>query len=277
MAHAASLAASATPRHRRPIDVHVHIPHPIHLVFPPFDMYSTGELAVTVRDDGVETRGTLAIQRGGKLELFGHEHHLTKGSITFDEAHPHGEFDMVFERKLPDVAMRHLARSAGTQQIWFAGSPSKPVVSLHGAANSSLEEYMAMSQTGRPIATSAPNLPASETVTAPRGDQFFVLSFMATNLKHLMFLDRIDAWADPYQADGGYGQITNMEAERYAKDHKSRVRAVVRPTTPGRSTAELQVDRVLVNDDRKALGVGVRAGDRLGGGVGLFFEWSSAE
>jgi len=33
---------------------------------------------------------------------------------------------------------------------------------------------------------------ASETVQAPRGDQLFVLTFMASNLPHLLFLDRVD-------------------------------------------------------------------------------------
>jgi hypothetical protein len=85
------------------------------------------------------------------------------------------------------------------------------------------------------------------------------------------------AWADPYQYGGAYGQIRNVEAERYSRDESSRVRAVVRPPTPGRSSAELQYDRVFLHDDRKAFGAGVRAGDRGGGGLGLFFEWSSAD
>jgi hypothetical protein len=51
----------------------------------------------------------------------------------------------------------------------------------------------------------------------------------------------------------------------------------VRPPTPGRSSTELQYDRVFFHDDRKAFGAGLRAGDRGGGGLGLFFEWSSAD
>lgn len=48
-----------------------------------------------------------------------------------------------------------------------------------------------------------------------------------------------------------------------------------RPTVPGRSTTELQLDRMFLHDTRKALGIGLRAGDRLGGGIGLVFDWSS--
>ena len=75
----------------------------------------------------------------------------------------------------------------------------------------------------------------------------------------------------------GDRHLTHVEAESFSADQRRRTRAVVRPPTPGRSTAELQWDRLLHNTDRTLLGVGLRAGDRLGGGVGMFFEWSSAD
>jgi hypothetical protein len=109
----------------------------------------------------------------------------------------------------------------------------------------------------------------------PRGDQLFVLTFMATNLPHLLFLDRIQAWADATEPTGGYGQIRDLEAEKYSKDEGARVRAVVRPPQLGRSNAELQLDRVFVHHDRGVFGIGLRAGDRLGGGAAVFVEWSS--
>jgi hypothetical protein len=112
-------------------------------------------------------------------------------------------------------------------------------------------------------------------VLAPRGDQLSVMTFLAGNLPKLTFLDRIAAWSDP--ADSKYGQIKHVEAERYNATDTTRVRAVVRPQQPGRSAAEIQVDRLLIHSDRAAAGIGVRAGDRLGGGVGFFVEWSSKD
>jgi hypothetical protein len=114
-------------------------------------------------------------------------------------------------------------------------------------------------------------------VQAPRGDQLSVLTFLAGNLPHLLFLDRISAWSDPYERADAYGRVQHLEAERYTRGDRARVRAVVRPTTPGRSSAELQYDRMLLHTDRAAAGVGVRAGDRGGGGVGVFVEWSSED
>ncbi|MBA2542995.1 MAG: translocation/assembly module TamB domain-containing protein, partial [Deltaproteobacteria bacterium] len=271
------LAVAAVPtaaKKRRAMDIRIHIPKAIRLDQTPMDVMARGDITVAIRDSGIVTRGKLTMDRG-KLNLFGRDHALTEGSLTFSEQHPQGFLALTFERKLPDVAMRDLKRSAGGARVTFNGSPSKPKTSLSGSANAAMFEVMAMYNAGRPTSVARPGLPTSSLVQAPRGDQLFMLTFMASNLPHLLFLDRINAWADPYASS--YGQIANLEAEKYSRDQKSRVKAVVRPNTPGRSNAELQYDRMLINNDRAAVGVGVRAGDRLGGGVGVFVEWSSKE
>jgi hypothetical protein len=279
-AHAGKLPYSpvpvAVPRKRKPIDIRVHIPKPIRLNQTPFDVMAHGDINIKVRDDGVTTRGALTMD-SGSLYLFGYNHDLIQGSLVFDDAHPQGWLALTFDRKLPDVAMRELARSGSGAQVKFAGSPTRPKTQLQGTAGAALFEVMAMYNAGRPVYVTRPGLPASSTVQAPRGDQLFMLTFMASNLPHLLFLDRVAAYADPYAARGSYGQIRNVEAERVSANKHSRIRAVVRPPTPGRSKAELQWDRLFVHDDRKAIGVGVRAGDRAGGGVGLFVEWSSSD
>ena len=264
----------AEPRKVRPMDIRVHIPHPIRLIQAPFDVMARGELAVTVRDTGVQTRGTLTME-SGTLFLFGYYHRLTEGSLAFTDEHPHGWLALSFERPLPDVAMRELALASGGAGVKFAGPPTKPKTQLGGSANAALAEVMAMYNTGHALYVTRPGLPASATVQAPRGDQLFVLTFMASNLPHLLFLDRVTAYADPYASRGNYGRITNVEADHYARKERYRVRAVVRPPAPGRSSAELQMDRLLIHSDRAAAGVGVRAGDRGGGGIGAFVEWSS--
>lgn len=268
----AALVAPAAPRKRRPLDIRVHIPRAIRLEQTPMDLMARGDLAITVRDEGIKTRGTLTME-SGTLELFGHSHKLTSGKVSFTDEHPKGLMELTFDRELPAYAKRELAANADAARITFTGNPTKPKVALAGAAGAGLADIMSMYNAGRPVSISRPGLPATATIEAPRGDQLMMLTFMASNLRHLLFLDRITAWSgDPQRA---YGQVTNVEAERYTKDNKSRVRAVVRPTTPGRNTTEVQYDRLLINSDRTAVGVGVRAGDRLGGGVGVFLEWSS--
>jgi hypothetical protein len=263
---------AAAPRKRRPVDIRIHIPDPIRIEQPPIAAMARGDLTVAIRDAGVTTRGRLTMDRGN-LYLFGHHHPLVDGSLEFSDAHPRGWLSLTFERHLPPVVMRQLSRaSAGAgARVTFTGSPtSKPKTTLSGAANAALFEVMAMNNAGRPLHAVRPGMPATATVQAPRGDQLQMLTFMASNLPHLLFLDKITAWSGER-----YGRIENVEAEAYGK--KSRVRAVVRPRTPGRSTAEVQLDRVLVDDDGAAVGVGVRAGNRLGGGVGVFVEWSSRD
>ena len=118
-------------------------------------------------------------------------------------------------------------------------------------------------------------MPATATVQAPRGDQLSMLSFMASNMPHLLFLDRFAAWADPTEGRAAYGRVEHFEGEKTSRSGKNRVRVVTRPPTPGRSSAEIQFDRLLMDRRRSAFGVGVRGGSRAGGGVGFFFEWSS--
>ena len=269
-----AVASTVAPRKKRPMDIRIHIPKAIRLEQTPMDVMAKGEVTVAIREDGTRINGKLTME-SGKLDLFGHAHQLLEGSLTFDDAHPQGEMALTFERQLPAVAMRDLARRSGGARVTFKGTPSKPRTTLSGSANAAMLEVMAMYNAGRPTIAARPGLPATSLVQAPRGDQLFVLTFMASNLPHLLFLDKINAWSDPFAAS--YGQIANMEAEKYRG--KARVRAVVRParTSPGRSSAELQYDRVLINSDRAAAGVGVRAGDRLGGGVGAFVEWSSKD
>ncbi|HEU0035249.1 MAG TPA: translocation/assembly module TamB domain-containing protein [Kofleriaceae bacterium] len=268
------VAANEPPKHRRPIDIRVHIPNAIRINQAPFDLMAHGELAVTVRDEGVKTRGALVMERG-TLGLFGREHQLVSGQLAFTDEHPHGWLDLTFARKLPNATLRGMSRaSAGDSAlVIFSGPPTKPKTKLGGASNAALAEVMAAHNAGRPVYLSEPDMPASETVQAPRGDQLQMLTFMASNLPHLLFMDRVAAWADPYDSPESYGRIENLEAMRVRQ--RSRVKAVTRPHTPGRSSAELQWDRLLLDTDRTAFGVGVRGGSRGGGGIGLFLEWSS--
>jgi hypothetical protein len=270
------VVAAAPPPKKRPIDIRVHIPNPVRLNQTPLDIEAHGELVVTVRDTGTKTRGALAVD-GGTLYIMGKDYQLVDGRISFDDEHPHGRMAMKFDHRLPDAALRELSIASGGTgtQVVFDGAPSKPAVSLAGAGNGGLEDNMAMNGIGQGVHVTRPDLPASETVQAPRGDQLSIMTFMASNLPHLVFIDRMKAWSDP--ADSPYGQIKHVEAERYTQGDRARVRAVVRPTVPGRSAAELQYDRMLIHNDRAAVGVGLRAGDRLGGGVGVFLEWSSKD
>lgn len=274
-------AAPAVPRKRRPMDIRVHIPAPIRVEQAPIDVEAKGDLAIRIRDEGPTIRGALTVT-GGQLSIMGRTYKLVDGALAYDDAHPKGTLKVTFERPLPAPVMRQLslASAGGGAKFILSGSPSNMAnlgKEFGGAGNAGLQDAMSINGRGFPQYISAPDLPASTTVVAPRNDGLGVISFMAQNLPHLLVLDRADAHSDQYRGTASYGRLENAEVERYSIDQKARVRGVVRPLTPGRSSAEVQVDRMLINSDRTAVGVGVRAGDRVGGGVGVFVEWSSED
>lgn len=258
----------------RPLDLHVHIPKPVRVNKDPLDIMVTGDLDVAVRRDKTVPAGVVTL-RSGWINLFAHQHPLVRGTITLSEAHPRGWLALEFENRLPDPTARDLAHPERGVHLTLTGDPAVPRLAVSGGANAALPDVLTMYNAGHPLHTASPGLPASSTARVPRGDQANVLAFVSLALPHLLFLDRVAAWSDATEPRGAYGRIRNLEADRYTQHERNRVRAVGRPTAPGRSTAEVQLDHLLLHDDRKALGVGVRAGDRLGGGVGLIFEWSS--
>ena len=259
-----------------PLDVRIHIPNPVHINRDPLDVVARGEMTITVRREATIPRGELTLL-SGNLNLFAYHHELVRGRILVSEEHPRGWLDLVFERRLPDADLRDLSRPDRGARLTLTGEPAKPQVAISGAVNSTLSEVFSMYDSGHAIYAPTAILPASSTVRAPRGDQTNIMAFISLALPHLLFLDRVAAWADASEPRGAYGRIRNLEADRYTAGERNRVRTVARPTTPGRSTAELQLDHMFLHDDRKALGIGLRAGDRLGGGVGLIFEWSSRQ
>ncbi|HEY0252994.1 MAG TPA: translocation/assembly module TamB domain-containing protein, partial [Kofleriaceae bacterium] len=257
-----------------PLDVRVHIPQPIHALKSPIDVMAKGELTVTVRPEtGVATRGTLDVT-GGKLALFGRDHAVVDGSLAFTDEHPHGEFLLHFARPLPPEVTRELEPKSDPARVTLTGPPTKPNLALGGAFNSTLEDVLALYHAGHPVFLAPPGLYPSSTAEVPRGEQFLIFGYLSNALPHFLFLDRVAAWADPQEPRGSYGRIRNLDAARYAENRKSRVRVVGRPTVPGRSTAELQLDHLWIDTSSLLVGAGLRAGDRLGGGLALFFEWS---
>ncbi|MBW2455506.1 MAG: hypothetical protein JRI68_13385, partial [Deltaproteobacteria bacterium] len=67
------------------------------------------------------------------------------------------------------------------------------------------------------------------------------------------------------------------EVEGHNEDGDIRFRGLRRPRGAGQSEAELNLDYLFTNTPQTAIGVGLSAGDRQGGGPGVFFEWSSRD
>jgi hypothetical protein len=264
-------------------DVFVHILKPIKVQKMPFELVAKGELAVKLRPgEKPAILGELVVV-DGYMTLGGRNHGMDKrrrSRIYFDGAHPTGELDLWVRHAPHPVVLQDvsLASSGGDDvRIHLTGPISKPFSTVTGVGNADLWDILPVHNAGRVKFTSQPDMPATQTVQVPREYDVVLLSYMAVNLPHNLFLSRMNAWADPHDARGGYGRIQHLEADRYSADGKTRVRATARPPTPGQSGAELEVGRLFVNEPHTKAGVAVVGGSRLGGGPAVFLEWASQD
>lgn len=215
----------------------------------------------------------------GELSLGGKMHALKEGSLSFDDKHPQGWADLWFEQPLAPWQLRDISEASGKKaiSIHMFGPVSDRRTVLSGAGSpGALLDLLSMHNAGRERLLAQPDMADSFSVEFPQTQGLLALSFISVNLPHLLFLDRVAAWSDPYD-DGRYGRIEHFRGERYFADGKGRVVAQKRPAGVARSEADLEVDYLFVNDARTLFGVGAAAGTRGGGGPGVVLEWSSKD
>ena len=282
---AAPPPASAAPPPDAPggagTDVFLHIPKPIKVQKMPFELVAQGELEVKLRPGQKPAiRGELAVV-DGYMSLGGRNHGMDRrhrSRIFFDAEHPSGELDLWVRRVPHPVVLQDvsLVSSGGDDvRLHLTGPIGKPFSTVTGVGNADLWDLLPAHNAGRVKFTSQPDLPASAAVQVPREYDVVLLSYMAANLPHNLFLSRINAWADPDDGRAAYGRIQHLEADRYSESGKTRIRAAARPPTLGQSNAELEVGHLFVNGAHTKAGAALVAGSRLGGGPALFFEWAS--
>lgn len=264
-------------------DIHVRVPRRAHLLQAPLNLWVQGEVNASIRPGKKTIHGRLSAV-DGELVLVGKKHRLDHGAIVFGEANPTGLLDLHFVRDLPPATLRDISQvsaGGGSVRVDMVGAIGKPPkVTLSGAGNASLFDILAVHNAGRTRYYAEPDMPAGATAQIPQYSDLLVLTYMGINLPHLLFLDRLNAWADPYDDSTSYGRIQHLEAETHVGGGDFRVRAVARPPAAGQSDAELHYDWLITNPaptTGPVFGLGLRAGSRLGGGPGVFFEWSSRD
>ncbi len=261
-------------------EIAVRIPHRIHIQKPPFDMQATGSLDVKISGGERHVSGEVQVHDGA-MELGGNTLAVSKkhkSRILFDAEHPKGELDLWVEKPPNPVVLANVSQvSAGGDEvrIHLTGAIAKPTSTVTGVGNADLWDILPVFNAGRVKFASDPDRPPSSTPQLPREYDVVLLSYMAVNLPHNLFLSRMNAWSDEYDDRFAYGKIRHMHADRYSKSGKTRIRATERPPTMGQSNAELEADYLLLNRPRTKAGVGVVGGSRAGGGPALFFEWAS--
>ncbi len=262
-------------------DVYLHIPRPIKVQKMPFELVAKGELEVRLRAGKKPAITGELVVVDGYMSLGGRNHGMDprhRSRIFFDAEHPGGELDLWVRRAPHPVVLADvsLVSSGGDDvRLHLTGPISKPFSTVNGVGNADLWDILPVHNAGRVKFMSEPDLPATAAVQLPREYDVVLLSYMAVNLPHNLFLTRINAWADPHDDRGAYGRVRHLEADRYSATGKTRIRAAARPTTMGQSSAELEIGHLFVNEPHTKVGAAIVAGSRIGGGPALFFEWAS--
>ncbi len=259
-------------RGEKTLEVHVRIPHTIHVKQRPLDLYAKGEITVERYGESRVLSGKLTCERGDLL-VGGLLHPLDHGEVRMTDE---GAFlDLHFQREPSAAALRDFATADGTRLFaHMVGPLGKQKLSFSGVSDG-LFETLSVNNGGRVRVLSTPDAPASQTAQLPQMREIRQTAYMAANLPHLAFLTRMNTLADPTEGRFAYGRFERLEGERYTEDGRRRLRTTVRAPAIGQSDGEVEYDLLFQNTPRVVSGVGLVGGSRAGGGPAIFWEWSS--
>ncbi|PKN55831.1 MAG: hypothetical protein CVU56_19275 [Deltaproteobacteria bacterium HGW-Deltaproteobacteria-14] len=260
-------------------DVHLRIPEPIHVIKDPLTVDVQGAMEVAMRGAALTVNGRLDVVDGA-INVMGWSWPLDHGAITVDGPLETFLAALTFKKAVHPTALRDIAvdedpRLRNTYITVTIDLVNGQQIHFDGAAGPYLLDVATVLNTGRAVRWSRADLPASVNVQFGQPEQGLVNTFVQTNLRQLIFMDRANGWSDPIDDAGQYGRIWNFIAERYLADGGQRLRFVTRPPEIGRNHLELQYDLLFDDGPRSVIGAGARLGDELRLGVGLFWEfWS---
>ena len=255
------------------LEVYVHVPNLIHVKQKPLDLYAKGELVIERTTAGRTLSGKLVCEKGS-LMVGGVEHTLDHGEVRL--TNEGAMLDLHFAHEPHVAALRDFTTGDGTKlYAHMVGPFGKQKLSFSGTSDG-LFETLSMNGGGRTRVLSTPDAPASQTAQLPTPRELRLTAYMAANLPHLAFLNRMSTKADPNQGRT-YGRFQNLEAERYSLDGTRRLRVTSRSPVIGQSDGEVEYDFLFQNTAQTVSGVGVLGGSRAGGGPAIFWEWTSKE
>jgi len=255
------------------LEVHVHVPNPIHVKQKPLDLYAKGEVVIERTTAGRTLSGKLVCEKGSLL-IGGVEHTLDHGEVRMTNEGPF--LDLHFAHQPHVAALRDFTTNDGTAlYAHMIGPFGKQKISFSGTSDG-LFETLSMNGGGRTRVLSTAESPASQTAQLPTPRELRLTAYMAANLPHLAFLNRVSTKADPNQGRT-YGRFYALEAERYSQDGTRRLRVTSRSPVIGQSDGEVEYDLLFQNSAQTVSGVGLLGGTRAGGGPAIFWEWTSKE
>jgi len=262
------------------LDLHVSIPNEARVELHPLDLIVKGDIDFSRRGESKNLDGELAVV-GGSLSLGGKKHELLEGKMVFENDCV-ACVDLLYGRKEANTTLREASRASAGElvTIRMQGPITHRETTLGGTSSpGTLYDLLSAHNAGRPWHKAQPDMPATITVEYPHYENLLLLSYLSVNVPELLFMDKVGAWADAYDGRGteSYGKLRHYESEGYSDDGDFRVRALKKPPQAGSSENELTFEWLFANTPQTAFGVGVSGGDRLGGGPGIFFEWSSED
>ena len=269
-------------------DISLRIPESIHVIVgapSPIELELHGNMDVTMRGSDINLKGRLDMTEG-VLGAMGRDFTLLRGAVTADGGIDSALAEMVFAHRPNDIALRDVA--AGDHNnlatITVRASAKNGLQTIFGGVSGPyLLDMATFLNTGRGRLWGPPDSPSSETVRFGHLEQGLVNSFVQTNLRNLMFMDRANGWAPMQEDYAQYGRLRHFDMQRFlpAEDRTrspgQRIRFAAQPLDIGRGPFELAYDWLLVSDPRAVFGFGPFVDFDLRAGVGFSFEWSSTD
>lgn len=261
------------------MDIRVSIPAPAHIVFAaasPIMLDLQGVMDVKMRGQDMVLEGKIdAVD--GELGAMGRPFRLQHGHITADGGLDTFKAELVFAVAPHDIALRDLAEGphGDLATITLVATAKTGLVTIFGGASGPyLLDMATLLNTGRARLWGMPDVPASETVRFGNLDQGLVLTFIQTNLRNLIFMDRANGWSESLEEPSEYGRLRFFDMQRFIDG--SRIQLTAQPLDIGQNEMELGYDWLLVNRPNTVLGFGPHLGTDLRAGLGLRLDWSSA-
>ncbi|MFO0745215.1 MAG: translocation/assembly module TamB domain-containing protein [Myxococcota bacterium] len=263
------------------VDAHIHIPNPIRVSASiPIDIQLQGAMDVAVRGKDVQLHGKIDVVKG-VLGAMGRFFELEDGSIVADGGMDTLKAEIHFAYQPPAIVLREFALPPGAETkaritVFFTQATGQKTY-FSGLPGTYLLDMATILNTGRTRLWGAPDAPASETVRFGQSEQALVTTFVQTNLRNLIFMDRYSGWSESMEDPAEYGRLSHYDMQRFVADGGARWRFTAAPPEPGQNRMELGYDWMLANGPRTVLGFGPHFGLDLELGVGLTLDWSSQE
>jgi len=261
------------------LDAHIKIPNPIRVSASiPIDIKLQGGLDVSVRGKDIRLEGKIDVVEG-VLGAMGRDFVLEDGAIVANGGLDSLKAEIHFAHTPHPAALRDFALPDGTydkaritvffttatgQKTYFSGLPGPYLLDMATVLNH-----------GRTRLWGGPDVIPSETVRFGNGEHALVVTFVQTNLRNLIFMDRFNGWSESLEDPSAYGRIAFYDMQRFVGD--GRWRLVARPPEPGQNRMELGYDWLLASSPRTVVGFGPHFGLDLELGLGLTLDWSSQE